>query len=1325
MKKLLKIPVSRAVGLSLLAISLLIMFWLPSVCLAMPPGTLLYRTSSQGKMFGYSSDPLLNIQNGVLKDVYAGHAALYIGQENGEDYVVEATAQGVVKTPAKYFVNSANGEVFLGAKLPAAATPLQIAKAVSLAKTLVGERPGYDFDFKTQKGPGDGQWTCSGLLEKLYESADSLNPNDLSGLEYNQDNYAVDITPDGFDNYSIMSNSGDCFSRDKEFSKIARRPGLLIPAPELIGYDLGLEYNGDRYIFLPYTQFLQPTLKTVEADITLSSSFSDPDIRGPLDMGALVLRWSLINNPLSSLARVFTAVKDWTVAAGRDICALAKNISDKIFGSGSGTALVLDDSALSQKIGSSTTGKASGGSAGSAKSGKPSAAAGQADKSSPAGSLPAVVVNKAKPGTTVKNQSLTTGQSTGPNPVKTAGTSSSTQKSNNLTAQTAATKTGSNKTVSTGNQTATALMNYYAPAVSSASPSTGGGGGGPVADNWPKLAKINRIYATGDDDWIELINPTDHDFDLAAAGYRLEKTKTASDPSLIMRLGDSDDGTYPHGTVIKAHSRYLIASSAAKAYYLSRADAIATGEGFGWSGSGYTIYLGVGAITSNTDPDIVDAVGFGPDATYFQGAAPATEITDNHILTRTGDQGDNQKDFILSITDDPSFVMDNVTSDNEATSSAATSTTTTATSTTSTSTEEIVATSTEEVVATSTEVIDESVTSTDGGLATSTEITGEATTTPINEPNNIFINKIYATDNNDWLELHNFGTTSVDLAVGNYRLEKTVTAQDPDLIIRFGDLTDGLYPGGTIIPAGGNYLVVRDQASDFYRHKAQAIATRTDFSWTGSGYTLYLGNGPISSSTDVNIQDLIGYGQDATYFQGDRPALAINDGFILNRIGNSGDNYADFNLIPTDDPNFVPADSAGDSAAGSNLFVAPTPIDSPGLSDLWHFDECYGGNDYVIGRWDCARSVGVFRNKIPLSLSQPLDLNSFSLSLNYKKTVDYPRASWRLFSSDNSSPVRLILEPDMITVEGLPNSQWRYYVSVPFDDSWHQATLVVNQAEDYWAVYLDGREIVKETFLARLGRADNLELSGDCAVTLVDEVAVWSRSLVPAEIANDYESAAPYAPLLIRSPQLAARNLHLWRFEEDQGAVAQDSLGNSTITVPSTGWTGRAHDNYALRLSLNQKATADLNWPLSTQDLSLAFWYRNGSYPNPGRINVNLLGGADGQAKLFSLLADYFRPGYFFNRGYGAWSAGENQTIPYDDAWHHLAMTYDSYRYRLHFYVDGEERASSSLIWMKPEETINRLEIYTDSYPAEIDDLGLYEGTLTSKQVKDIFINTR
>jgi len=805
----------KKVKLFLLIIGLI----LPFFCQAMPVGTLLYRTSSNGKMYGYSGDPLIYAEKGIIKNIYSGHVAIYIGQENGEDYIVEALADGVVKTPAKYFINSSLGEKFLGARIPKKLSAVQRARIVEIAKSLVGKQLGYDFDFKKQKGPDDGDWTCVGLVEKIYESADISNPNNLGALEYDPSYYAVNITPDGFDNYSRINEEGDCFSSDYEFSKIARRKNLLIPAPELIGFDAGLEYNGERYIFLPYTQFLQPTLKDVDVDIQISSDFQDEAVRGKISVSGLILRWSLINNPWSSIKRIVQGIK---------------NLTQKIFDSSSNSEIVIN----SQE---------------SKETANPTISLGNKGKKT---NSSAKEIKRTEPLVQVNKKVVTSDQSTDEQKKVTIAsevtvpdeTKSSLEDAEPVSEIELAdlyfrpevkinTSTPLNNLDTSSSSPIYIINNITTPASDSVIEE--------VVEDWPRLAIIQQVYATGDNDWVRLYNPTEHDFDLAEAEYRLEKSKTAENPSLLIRIGNPDDGVYPGGTVIKSKGSYLIVRDDANDYYRSQADAISSRSEFSWTGSGYTIYLGVGAISSSTDPDIIDALGFGETATYFQGEGPALEITDNYILDRIDESGNNNLDFSLILSDDPSI----------------------------------------EIVATST------ATSTNSTTATST-----ATTT----------------------------------------------------------------------------------------------ATST-----------------------------------------------------------------------------------------ANLYLPFTPIDSPDISHLWHFDECYGIGKYNVGKWDCAQEISFNTDNLIINLEPIIESSSFSMAFYYRKTAENPRLDFQLKNSLDKT-LRLLLENGKIQIEGLPNSQWRYYDDNYFSVGWHQVVLSINRDENFWSVYLDGQEKIKEEFIETLpGQFNQLTIISD------------------------------------------------------------------------------------------------------------------------------------------------------------------------------------------------------------------------------------------------------
>ncbi|HHE76580.1 MAG TPA: hypothetical protein ENL27_01195, partial [Candidatus Parcubacteria bacterium] len=236
---------------------------------------LLYKTSSNNKIYGKNTNIIFKLNKLVPPnfELNCGHTGIYVGKDKyGIDMVVESVPGGVIMDPLKYFVNLENNEKFLGAKIPKNATKNQREAAAAIARALAKLHLKYDFSYRYQKGPESRQWTCVGLTEKVYESTnpqkikelDSIMENDYGKvfqiLEYNPSQYQINITPDGYDNKSVYNQeANDVFSATKEFSKISRRKQF----GEIIGTNCGREYNGERYFFFPWTQYLQPTLESV------------------------------------------------------------------------------------------------------------------------------------------------------------------------------------------------------------------------------------------------------------------------------------------------------------------------------------------------------------------------------------------------------------------------------------------------------------------------------------------------------------------------------------------------------------------------------------------------------------------------------------------------------------------------------------------------------------------------------------------------------------------------------------------------------------------------------------------------------------------------------------------------------------------------------------------------------------------------------------------------------------------------------------------------------------------------------------------------------
>jgi hypothetical protein len=176
----------------------------------------------------------------------------------------------------------------------------------------------------------------------------------------------------------------------------------------------------------------------------------------------------------------------------------------------------------------------------------------------------------------------------------------------------------------------------------------------------------------------------------------------------------------------------------------------------------------------------------------------------------------------------------------------------------------------------------------------------------------------------DWIELYNPTNEDINLSAGDYRIYKAVTA-DPYLVMRIGNTLDGTYPGGTTIPAYGFYLIVQEDANQTLKDEADAIGNRTDFTWTGSGYTLYLGNDTISSDDDPDIVDKVGFGT-ATYCEGSS-APAIPEAKSLQRKVNATINESAY---------YGPACDSNCNCDDFFIQDSPNPQNSTWIFELGH-----------------------------------------------------------------------------------------------------------------------------------------------------------------------------------------------------------------------------------------------------------------------------------------------------------------------------------------------------------------------------------------------------
>jgi len=404
---------------------------------------------------------------------------------------------------------------------------------------------------------------------------------------------------------------------------------------------------------------------------------------------------------------------------------------------------------------------------------------------------------------------------------------------------------------------------------------------------------------------------------------------------------------------------------------------------------------------------------------------------------------------------------------------------------------------------------------------------------------------------------------------------------------------------------------------------------------------------------------------------------------------------------------------------------------SEGLVNLWHFDECKDAtssdsigfanfnnkdNKWEVGKWGCSIKQYVNYESVSTTFINNLDLNNFTISFYYKFPYDNSRPYFRFFN-DSGDQLKMLFYPYYMEVWGLPHIiSWRYGdIEWPYGNNWHQASLVINNDMNYWILYLDGDEFYRESMDYDMFNVDSFEINGDNNYNLIDEMGIWNRALGDEEIKDIFNKDLPLSPNTERDPQEVAQKINYWSFDEGFGTTTYDIIGNNDLEINNFLWevNGYASSSIWQTYHSQYKINKYLNTEINYQDLSIDFWWKNGSSPNEGRGSIVFK--SDSDKKMFGITPTYIDT-YYYHNGDAFFAGG---SIPNDSEWHHLALVYDSYLYQSSFYVDGIEKATSSLIWFK--EPITKLEIYGENYKQEIDEITFWKGALSSAQVLDIY----
>ncbi len=246
-------------------------------CPALQRGAILYHTSKGDTIYGREAAlelPCSAIQL-AHRDMKSGHVGLYIGNNR----IIHAVTPTVEETASENFIPQSDldeGCRYLGAKAPLdfdnpAIWPAErVDQLILLAREQVGAD--YDIQFRHQKGPFNGGFTCVGLVEYLYEQVRSdITPSGYysggaGGRTYTQ-TYDCESTL-----WGLIEDEGlNTFAEEVEFSKFEH------PLADLLNVGFLREGDENRYMFFPYTQYLQATTVLVATDITVSGGGNTDD----------------------------------------------------------------------------------------------------------------------------------------------------------------------------------------------------------------------------------------------------------------------------------------------------------------------------------------------------------------------------------------------------------------------------------------------------------------------------------------------------------------------------------------------------------------------------------------------------------------------------------------------------------------------------------------------------------------------------------------------------------------------------------------------------------------------------------------------------------------------------------------------------------------------------------------------------------------------------------------------------------------------------------------------------------------------------------------
>jgi hypothetical protein len=287
------------------------------------------------------------------------------------------------------------------------------------------------------------------------------------------------------------------------------------------------------------------------------------------------------------------------------------------------------------------------------------------------------------------------------------------------------------------------------------------------------------------------------------------------------------------------------------------------------------------------------------------------------------------------------------------------------------------------------------------------------------------------------------------------------------------------------------------------------------------------------------------------------------------------------------------------------------------------------------------------------------------------------------------------------------------------DSNWHHLVGVFNDRENRLYTYYDGVQC--STTLENDAPSDNnnpLFFGSRNGTEMffvgkLDDIKIYNVSLTPEEIQEHYNSGKPKAEMVAQ-----------WHFDENTNTTAYDSKGSNNGDIRGPTWTtgvrgsALSFDGFPDYVTIPDDPSLDL-----TDGLTLMAWINTsggGSSDWPRIISKRwqgpyelILNNTSGCVQLVLYDTD------------GTAHSIESSTNVMNDTWHLVTGVWDATTMRI--YIDGEQERTlgfSGTLKTSNDSVFIGSDEWTDFFIGLIDEVTIYSGSLTAKEIKTYYIES-